>query len=306
MSRINTGKIVLKKEKVGLEGIIHSAVEASQPVIKQYGHHFSVEGDDATIAVEADPHRMAQVISNLLSNAAKYTPPGGKITLSHGVDAESRPWISVTDNGKGIDPGRRETIFKLFEQEDMDRQDGLGIGLTLVRSLIELHGGTIELESEGVGKGSRFTVRLPATSLCSSALDEPALPSIGNPGGLKHVLVVDDGKSTADILAMFFELEGRRVSVAYDGAAALESAAASMPQLILMDLGMPRMDGFEAARRIRRLPGGEHVTMVALSGWGQEKDKLRSREAGFDDHLVKPVSPSDLRALMARLNATGG
>lgn len=301
MSRINTGKIMLKKEKVALDGIIHSAVEASQPVIKQYGHDFSVVGEDARIDVEVDPHRMAQVISNLLSNAAKYTPPGGKIVLSHGVDAELRPWIAVADNGKGIDPGRRETIFKLFEQEDLDRQDGLGIGLTLVQSLVELHGGTIELESEGVGKGSRFTVRLPAAARCGPEPEEAADRSQGSLGELSHVLVVDDGKSTADILAMFFELEGLEVSVAYDGMEALESAKARMPQLILMDLGMPRMDGFEAARRIRELPGGGNVTMVALSGWGQEKDKLRSREAGFDDHLVKPVSPGDLRVLMDRL-----
>jgi PAS domain S-box-containing protein len=303
MSRINTGKIVLKKEKVRLGSVIDSAVEASQPVIKQYGHHFNVEGGDGMTTVEVDPHRMAQVISNLLSNAAKYTQPGGKIVLKHGVDPESRPWISVTDNGKGIDPGRRETIFQLFEQEDLARQDGLGIGLTLVKSLIDLHGGTIELESEGSGKGSRFTVRLPASALCDPVGDATRPPSVRISPEVRHVLVVDDGKSTADILAMFFEFEGRQVSVAYDGLGAVDAAAARMPDLILMDLGMPRMDGFEAARRIRRLPGGDRVTMVALSGWGQEKDKLRSREAGFDDHLVKPVSPGDLRALMDRLKA---
>ena len=161
----------------------------------------------------------------------------------------------------------------------------------------------IELESEGIGKGSRFTVRLPAAARCGPAPEEAADRSQGSRGELSHVLVVDDGKSTADILAMFFELEGLEVSVAYDGMEALESAKARMPQLILMDLGMPRMDGFEAARRIRELPGGGNVTMVALSGWGQEKDKLRSREAGFDDHLVKPVSPGDLRVLMDRLRA---
>jgi PAS domain S-box-containing protein len=303
MSRINTGKIVLKREKVALEEIIRSAVEASQPVIQNHGHHFSVQGGPAALEVEVDPHRMAQVISNLLSNAAKYTPEGGEIVLSHGVDAASRPWIAVTDNGRGIDPARRESIFKLFEQEDVDRQDGLGIGLTLVQSLVELHGGTIEVESDGLGKGSRFTVRFPPDALCPPAPETPAAPGIRASGDLKHVLVVDDGKSTADILAMFFELEGLEVSVAYDGAEALEAAAARMPQLILMDLGMPRMDGFQAARRIRELPGGETVTMVALSGWGQEKDKRRSHEAGFDGHLVKPVSPADLRTLMARLKS---
>ncbi len=300
MSRINTGKIVLKRETVGLDSVIRSAVEAAQPVIRQHDHQFSVQGG-ATIEVEVDPHRMAQVISNLLSNAAKYTAPGGKILLRHGVDARSQPWIMVEDNGKGIDPERQETIFQLFEQEDQDRQDGLGIGLTLVKSLVELHGGNIRVESEGAGRGSRFTVILPAETLRASAEKQSQPPRGPRISAWQHVLVVDDGQSTADILAMFFELEGREVSVAYDGVEALASATSRMPQLILMDLGMPRMDGFEAARRIRGLPGGDRVTMVALSGWGQEKDKQRSREAGFDEHLVKPVSPVDLRALMERL-----
>ncbi|MCW1912011.1 PAS domain S-box protein [Luteolibacter sp. GHJ8] len=302
MSRINTGKIVLKRESVELGQVIRSAVEASQPVIQQYNHEFVVREDGARIAVDVDPHRLSQVVSNLLSNAAKYTPPRGRIELAYGLDAASRPYVTVSDNGKGIDPSRREVIFKLFEQEDSARQDGLGIGLTLVQSLVDLHGGTIEVESDGVGKGSRFTVRLPVISLEAPPPDALLPPAPQETTGLKHVLVVDDGKSTADILAMFFELEGREVTVAYDGVEALEAATARMPELILMDLGMPRMDGFEAARRIRLLPGGDRVTMIALSGWGQEKDKLRSHGAGFDDHLIKPVSPADLRALMERLH----
>ena len=302
MSRINTGKIVLKKERVELGTVIRSAAEASHPVIKQYGHEFVVREAGSRLFVDVDPHRLSQVVSNLLSNAAKYTPPRGHIELAYGVDEESRPYVSVSDNGKGIDPSRREMIFKLFEQEDADRQDGLGIGLTLVQSLVDLHGGSIEVESKGVGKGSRFTVRLPAASLVESQADEQETPSPHGGDEFRHVLVVDDGKSTADILAMFFELEGREVTVAYDGLEALEAAAARMPQLILMDLGMPRMDGFEAARRIRLLPGGDRVIMIALSGWGQEKDKVRSLGAGFDDHLVKPVNPADLRALMDRLH----
>jgi len=301
MSRINTGKIVLKKEKVSLDDVLNSAVEASQPVIRQFGHHFGVNTGGRTIEVEVDPHRMAQVVSNLLSNAAKYTPPGGHILLSYGLDEASRPWITVQDDGDGIDPELHESIFDLFAQTDNERQDGLGIGLTLVKSLVELHGGSISVQSDGKGTGSRFTVALSACGPTASAEKKPIPMNNEKSGRWHHVMVVDDGKSTADILAMFFELDGREVSVAYDGEEALASARKRMPDLILMDLGMPRMDGFEAARQIRALPGGETVTMVALSGWGQEKDKKMSRDAGFDDHLVKPVSPNELRHLMDRL-----
>lgn len=305
MSRINTGKIVLKKERVKLDDVIGSAVEASQPVIRQYAHDFRVEMEDGTggIAVEVDPHRMAQVISNLLSNAAKYTPPGGRIRLLHGQDADGAPWVAVEDDGAGIAPDHRESIFALFEQDDQERQDGLGIGLTLVKSLVELHGGVIEVQSEGLGQGSRFTVRLPATALCTEAVPSasPEAAPASPKAGWQRVLVVDDGKPTADILAMFFEMEGKDVVVAYDGEAAVAAATERMPDLILMDLGMPRMNGFEAARCIRQLPGGEAVTMVALSGWGREDDRRQSREAGFDEHLVKPVNPTDLRSLMERL-----
>ncbi|WP_367874678.1 PAS domain S-box protein [Luteolibacter sp. Populi] len=302
MSRINTGKIVLKKERVNLDEVIRSAVEAAQPVLGQYEHDFRIVDGQGAVPVEVDPHRMAQVVLNLLSNAAKYTPPGGHVRLLYGVDAESRPWIAVEDDGEGIAVERREAIFDLFEQDDHERQDGLGIGLTLVKALVELHGGTIEVQSEGAGKGSRFTVKLPASSLCEAAPPvEDEVAGKAAEGSCGRVLVVDDGKTTADILAMFFEMEGREVEVAYDGEDAVAAATVRMPQLILMDLGMPRMDGFEAARRIRQLPGGADVTMVALSGWGRESDKEQSSKAGFDEHLVKPVSPTDLRGLMERL-----
>lgn len=306
MSRINTGKIVLKKERVHLDEVIGSAVEAAQPVIRQYNHDFRVEVAEgrAGIAVEVDPHRMAQVITNLLSNAAKYTPPGGHIRLLHGQEANGAPWLAVEDDGKGIAPEHRDAIFGLFEQDDQERQDGLGIGLTLVKSLVELHGGTVEVQSDGADKGSRFTVRLPASALCTEpppAAAQLAHAAAPAEGAWQSVLVVDDGKPTADILAMFFEMEGKEVAVAYDGEAAVESATERMPDLILMDLGMPRMDGFEAARRIRQLPGGGTVTMIAVSGWGREDDRRQSREAGFDEHLVKPVNPAVLRSLIERL-----
>ncbi|QJE97364.1 hybrid sensor histidine kinase/response regulator [Luteolibacter luteus] len=297
MTRINTGKILLKKSAVRLRDVLESAVEAAEPYIGQYGHHFENVPAPCDIIIETDPNRMAQVVSNLLSNAAKYTPPGGHIRLSHGTDG-NRPWITIEDDGNGIEPDQQEHIFDLFVQTDQARQDGLGIGLTLVKSLVELHGGEIEVHSDGAGEGSRFTVRLPEC-LSAELPGQEEIETMGSPAGhWRRVLVVDDGRSTADILGMFFEMEGREVRVAYDGADAVELAKSFAPDLILMDLGMPRMDGFEAARHIRALPSGDGITMVALSGWGQEKDRRLSREAGFDEHLVKPVSPIDLRELL--------
>lgn len=305
MARINAGKIVLQKSRVALDDILRGAVEASRPLIQQHGHDLELEGATSPIDVEADPHRIAQVVSNLLSNAAKYTPEGGRIRLAYGTDHAGCPWITVSDNGHGIDGSQREKIFNLFEQIDHGRQDGLGIGLTLVKTLVELHGGSIEVRSDGLGKGSEFMIRLP---FCppgehSSSSSEPQAADVAHSGSWRRVMVVEDSKNTADILAMFFELEGREVEVAYDGEEAVRKAADSMPELILMDLGMPRMDGFKAARSIRSLPGGDAATLVALSGWGQPQDKERSRQAGFNEHLVKPVSPADLRLLLQRLDA---
>lgn len=303
MARINAGKIVLQKSRVTLDEILRGAVEASKPLIQQHDHDFELLGGASPIDVEVDPHRIAQVVSNLLSNAAKYTPAGGRIRLAYGVDDEGRPWITVSDNGHGIEGSQREKIFNLFEQIDHGRQDGLGIGLTLVKTLVELHGGAIEVASEGLGKGSEFTIRLPVCPPGEASNPEPQVEAAVHSGSWRRVMVVEDSKNTADILAMFFEMEGREVEVAYDGEEAVRKVENSMPELILMDLGMPRMDGFEAARRIRALPGGDAVTLVALSGWGQPQDKEKSREAGFNEHLVKPVSPADLRLLLQRLDA---
>jgi PAS domain S-box-containing protein len=303
MARINAGKIVLQKSRVALDEILRGAVEASKPLIQQHDHQFEMHAGEAPINVEVDPHRIAQVVSNLLSNAAKYTPAGGRIRLGYGLDDEGRPWITVSDNGHGIEGSQREKIFNLFEQIDHGRQDGLGIGLTLVKTLVELHGGGIEVVSEGLGKGSEFTIRLPVCPPGEVSIQEPQVAAAAHSGSWRRVMVVEDSKNTADILAMFFEMEGREVEVAYDGEEAVRKVENAMPELILMDLGMPRMDGFEAARRIRALPGGDAVTLVALSGWGQPQDKEKSRQAGFNEHLVKPVSPADLRLLLQRLDA---
>jgi PAS domain S-box-containing protein len=308
MARINAGKIELRKSRGELDDILRGAVEASRPLIDEHGHRFEMESRAAGIEVEADSHRIAQVVSNLLSNAAKYTPAGGLIRLVSGVDPEGRPWFSVSDNGHGIEAAQHEKIFDLFEQVDHGRQDGLGIGLTLVKTLVDLHGGSIELKSGGLGKGCEFIIRLPSCPCRPTPAGESLWPVVeaAHGGSWQKVMVVEDSRNTADILAMFFEMEGRDVVVAYDGEEAVRKAAESLPELILMDLGMPRMDGFEAARRIRSLPGSGAVTLVALSGWGQPQDKEKSRQAGFDEHLVKPVSPTDLRELLQRLDAARG
>jgi PAS domain S-box-containing protein len=301
--RMNTGKITLKKSKVDLGGILRSAADAALPDLRQQDQRFEFDPGSAVIEVEVDPVRLEQAVSNLLSNAMNYTPRGGLVRLACGVDDRSWSWISVSDSGSGIDPSQHEEIFKMFEQSECNPRDGLGIGLALVKVIVELHGGNIVVNSDGRGTGSEFIIHLP---LGGASAEVPVVATAGEPvdqiASFPHVLVVEDGKATADILAMFFEVEGYPVRVAYDGLEALEKVSESMPDLILMDLGMPRMDGFEAARRIRGLPGGGSVAIVALSGWGQDKDKQRSAEAGFDDHLVKPVSPADLRRLLTRLS----
>ena len=301
VTRINTGKFTLKKSRVSLGEILGNAVETARADLQQHAQRFEFTPGRDRIELDGDPVRLEQVVSNLLSNAVKYTPRGGLIRLACGIDERSRPWISVSDSGPGIEPSRHEEIFKPFEQSDCSSGGGLGIGLALVKAIVELHDGSIVVNSDGRGTGSEFIIRLPATDAVADpkeiVMPEMPMPA---PSVFPRVLVVEDGKTTADILAMFFEVEGLEVSVAYDGVEALEKVAGSMPDLILMDLGMPRMDGFEAARRIRSLPGGGEVTMVALSGWGRELDKQRSGAAGFDDHLVKPVSPADLRLLLTR------
>lgn len=309
VTRINTGKFTLKKARVTLGEILDGAVESARVELQQHGQRFEFQRGAERIEVDADPVRLEQAVSNLLSNAVKYTPRDGLIRLACGVDEHSWPWISVSDSGPGIAPSRHEEIFKLFEQSDCASRDGLGIGLALVKVIVELHGGSIVVNSDGLGTGCEFVIRLPAPDDVAVPVPVPVAKAVVAPeepaaagSDLPRVLVVEDGKTTADILAMFFEVEGYQVGVAYDGVQALEMIAGEMPDLILMDLGMPRMDGLEAARRIRGLPGGGDVAMVALSGWGRAQDKQRSAEAGFDDHLVKPVSPADLRSLLTRVS----
>ncbi|MEO5914102.1 MAG: PAS domain S-box protein [Luteolibacter sp.] len=301
VSRVSTGKISLKKSRVSLADIIESAVETVAPAIEAAGHRFTTRLPSGRVEMDADPQRIAQVISNLLSNAVKFTPPGGNIELEAAIESDDAVRITVSDDGKGVELESQTRIFELFEQGSRGQHGGLGIGLTLVRTLTEMHGGTVSMTSGGEGSGSQFHLLLPfahfepaADSVSSSA--EPRTQTFLR---LSRVLVADDGRSTADILALFFRMEGMETVVAYDGAQAVNLAREFHPQVVCLDLGMPVMDGYEAARQIRLLD--RDVVIIALSGWGGPDDRRRSAAAGFDFHLVKPVSPEDLRTVINQL-----
>lgn len=304
VSRITRGKMELRKCRVDIGEVIQSAVEASKPFIDEAGHELTVNLEKQSIPIHADPHRLAQVVSNLLNNAARYTSEGGHIRLSvdrHGSDVV----IAVIDNGRGIPAENLELIFEMFSQVDRSMEEGytgLGIGLTLVKSLVELHDGHIDVRSGGEGHGSEFRVRLPI------AVEEPddqpvSLPTHqGNRARHKHrVLIVDDNDAAADMLGRVVRMLGHEVSRASDGQQGIEVAADFKPDVILMDLGMPKMNGLDAARHIRKQPWGKNTLLVALTGWGQDDDRRRTKDAGFDHHLVKPAEPAELRNLFANL-----
>ena len=297
VSRITMGKIELRQQEVRVAEVIDAARESVQPLIESAGHEFTLENAPGDWRIYGDPHRLAQIIANLLSNAAKYTPRRGKIHLWASREEGGKLRISVKDNGKGIRPELQERIFQMFDQGAAGPKDGLGIGLTLVRSLVRMHGGEISLVSEGDGAGSEFSIVLPGLVTGGGAEEklEEAAPAAAPK---LRVLIADDGKPTADILNLFFKMEGMETAVAYDGAQAIDVAKTFTPDLVCLDLGMPMVDGYEAARRIREIHPDAWI--VALSGWGSEADRKRTAEAGFNEHLTKPVNPSDLRALMRR------
>jgi signal transduction histidine kinase len=298
VSRIARGKIVLVSERVNVGDIVAAAVETVQPLLDQKKQHLELTTSDPVPTVRGDPVRLSQVVGNLLHNAAKYTGEGGRIVLATRVH-EGRAEICVRDSGIGISPEAMPRIFELFTQipsERVNSSGGLGIGLALVRALVELHGGEIDVASEGIDRGSEFTVRLPLFEVESAARDVPQSESQGEPAVQvrRNILIADDNQDALESLALMLRLEGHEVHCASDGEEALALAGLRKPEIVVLDVGMPKLDGCEVARRIRAESWGREAVLVALTGWGQDVDRRRSREAGFDMHLVKPVDPATI------------
>jgi signal transduction histidine kinase/CheY-like chemotaxis protein len=300
-SRIDRGKLEFRRETVTLESVIDAAVETARPNIEAKSHELIVRHAPGTVYVDADPTRLAQVVANLLNNAAKFTAPQGRIVLS----ARSKlgyATIRVQDNGIGIPPADLEGIFELFVQLDSSKTqggDGLGLGLALARSLIALHGGEITAHSAGSGKGSEFRIRLPLTAAPAHRPLQVKAPRRDHTS--RHILVVDDNVDAATSLATLLEMRGHRVRTCFGGAAAFEAASASPPEVAFIDLNMPHPDGIELSQLIRGQPWGTAVKLIALTGMGQPDDHARTRAAGFDEHLTKPVNPDDLLTAIATL-----
>jgi CheY-like chemotaxis protein len=292
VSRITQGKIQLKMQLVDAATIVSRAVETSQPLIQSRDHVLNVTLSKEPLYLEADPTRLAQVLSNLLNNAAKYTEKRGRIEVS--VEREGDEAVfSVRDSGIGIAPEMLMHIFDLFAQADrsLDRsQGGLGIGLTLVRRLVELHGGSVRASSAGHNQGSEFVVRLPTKERrVPSPHFENGGGRLARPASTRRILVVDDNADGAESLAVLLRSIGHEVRTAFDGPEALAAGEEFLPEVVLLDIGLPRMDGYEVARRMRAIPGLERVHLIALTGYGQQKDRQRGDEAGFDHYLVKPA-----------------
>jgi PAS domain S-box-containing protein len=303
VSRITQGKITLRKEVVELAPLVRRTAEALRPTVDDRRHALAVSVPAEPVCLEADPTRLEQVLTNLVQNAAKYTHPGGHIWLAARREGKEVV-LSVRDSGVGMTPEVLRHVFDLFVQGErgLDRSPGgLGIGLTLVRRLVELHGGSVRASSAGPGRGSEFVVRLPALGEAPAGAAAGG-PSGGRPAAARRILVVDDNRDVADSHALVLRLAGHSVRAVYDGATALAEARAYRPDLVFLDIGMPGMDGYEVARRLRQQQGLEKVTLVALTGWGQDEDRRRSKEAGIDHHLVKPVDPDAVKELLAHLH----
>jgi signal transduction histidine kinase len=310
VSRINRGKIQLRKEAVELAAVVSRAVETTTPLLSSRNHELVVALPPEPVWLEADPTRLEQVLANLLNNAAKYTEPGGYVWLTAECEG-AEVVIRVRDTGVGIPPDQLDAVFGLFTQLDRSlaspSQWGLGIGLALVRTLVQMHGGSVNASSAGPGQGSEFVVRLPVLRgpVRQAAANQPPARARTGDKGLR-VLVVDDNRDSAESIAMFLELAGHAVRLAHDGPAALEAAAAFHPDVVLLDIGLPHLNGYEVARRLRAQVGSREAFLVALTGYGQPEDQRRSREAGFDRHLVKPIEPDQLTDLLARAEVAAG
>jgi PAS domain S-box-containing protein len=303
VSRITHGTLQLRRQQTDLQSIVGAAVETARPLIDERHHHLAVDVP-AELHVYGDPLRLAQVLSNLLTNAAKYTHPRGEIRVT-ATEAEGGLQVSVEDSGIGISSEDLPRVFGMFAQVRSAQEHaagGLGIGLALAKGIVDLHGGRIEAASGGVGKGSRFTVHLPGAS--RSVVSAPAVRATLNGHAVhKRILLADDNRDAAESLAIILRLEGHEVEVAHDGATALQSFTSRRPDVALLDIGMPKFNGFEVAQQIRAQPEGQHVLLIAITGWAQDSDRARSRAAGFDHHLTKPVEPDVLIELLAPRSA---
>jgi len=298
-SRITSGKITLQRQPVSLALVVENAADSSRPLIDARKHTLDVELPGEPLQVEGDPVRLTQVVLNLLNNAAKYTPECGMIRLSVEREGENAV-LRVRDTGLGIPADLLPRVFDLFTQGDrsLDRAEGgLGIGLTLVRRLVEMHGGAVEAHSDGPGYGSEFLVRLPLLAVPQEVPggEETELPQHTGP---RRVLLIDDNRDAVESMTVLLELWGHEVRIAYNGPDALTLAAEFRPDAALLDIGLPGMTGYEVAQRLRQLPGWRAVMLVAVTGYGQDEDLRRSREAGFDHHLTKPVEPATLQGLL--------
>ena len=310
VARVNNGKVVLQLEPVDLRQVLLNAVEAGAAAMEAAHHAIDVDLPPEPVVFEADPVRLAQVLGNLLSNAVKYTPAGGRLRLA-GQRRGNMVEITLQDNGIGIPAEHLASVFDMFTQvsRNLERaRGGLGIGLSLVQRLVALHGGTVSAASAGLGQGSTFTVRLPARraagggGTAAAALSGPVAPAA--PRVPLRILVADDNVDAADTMCALLDASGYATRIAYDGVDALAIAEQFLPHLALLDLGMPRMDGFETARRMRALPGLQDAVLVAVTGWGAESDRAQSREAGFDHHLLKPASMQQVQEIVAAVERT--
>jgi signal transduction histidine kinase len=306
VSRVTRGLVRIEREELDVAAIVHGAVEQVRPLLDTRRHELRLELCPQALHVSGDRTRLVQVVSNILNNAAKYTQPGGRIVVRTASE-DGEAVIAVRDSGQGIDPSVLPYIFDLFTQAERtpDRsQGGLGIGLALVKNLVALHGGRVAARSEGADKGSEFVIRLPLLS--RAAPQEPAPPSVPAEAGAVRVLVVDDNADAAQMLATLLEAHGHVVSVEYDGTGGLARALRERPEVMLLDIGLPDMDGHELARRLRASPDTADAMLIALTGYGQVEDRERARQAGFDRHLVKPADLSELLRILASVRGPAG
>jgi CheY-like chemotaxis protein len=306
VSRISQGKIALRKESVELGRVVMQSVETAKPLIDARGQKLVLDMPPGPVWLSADPARIAQVLANLLNNACKYTPEGGRIDLAVGATA-GEATIVVHDNGSGIDPQLLPHVFDLFVQGErsLDRsQGGLGVGLTLVRRLVEMHGGRVEASSDGAGRGASFKVTLPCISEVRSEPSLAPAPAESEVVYGRRVLVVDDNVDAAESTAAFLRLEGHEVKTVADGAQALASFKVFDPHVIVLDIGLPGLDGFEVARRLRSRGDTSHALLIAVTGYGQREDRQRAAQAGFDYYFVKPTDPREIHGAIERGRAS--